>query len=66
MEHIMDDIDKLDQIAKSPKKASGDAGSVERESIKDLIEWERFKAAKNATGKCMPFKRCKMQAPGAE
>jgi len=38
----------IEENATGPKKASGDAGSVEQHSLKDLIEADKHLAAKKA------------------
>jgi len=39
----------IEENATGPKKASGDAGSVEQHSLKDLIEADKHLAAKKAS-----------------
>ena len=33
--------DKINEVANGPSKASGDAGSVEQQNLKDLIEADK-------------------------
>ena len=40
--------DTIEQNAKGPAKASGDAGSVEQHSLPDQIEADRYLASKEA------------------
>ena len=39
----------IEENATGPKRASGDAGSVEQHSLKDLIEADKHLAAKKAS-----------------
>lgn len=43
--------DTIEQNAKGPAKASGDAGSVEQHSLPDQIEADRYLASKEAAKK---------------
>jgi hypothetical protein len=43
--------DKIRENAKGPAKATGDAGSVEQHKLNDLVEVDRYLAAKKAAKK---------------
>ena len=50
-----DDIsDRIDEVAAGPKKASGDLGMVEEQSLEDLIAADKYRAAKAATSGTSP------------
>ncbi len=52
--------------ARNPKRASGDAGSVEQHSLKDQIEADRYLASKEAAkAKNRGVRFSKMVPPGA-
>jgi hypothetical protein len=51
----------------SPKKASGDQGSVEQHSLKDQIEFARYLAGKTATrSRTLGIRFSKLIPPGAD
>lgn len=55
----------IEENATGPKKAAGDAGSVEQHSLKDQIEVEKFTQAKKAMAKPgLGFKLLKISPPG--
>jgi len=39
----------FDQLAQEPKKASNSNGSMERHSLKEMMEAERYQASKDAS-----------------
>lgn len=39
----------FEALANEPKKASNDNGSVERHSLKEMMDAERYQASKNAS-----------------
>ena len=45
----MDLEDKISEVAQGPAKASGDAGSVEQQNLKDLIEADKYLARPETT-----------------
>lgn len=62
----MDLEDTIEEVASSPKKITGDNGSVEEHSIDDLIKADRYlasKRAKAAGGIGVRF--LKIKGPGA-
>ena len=62
------DLEKsIRRNAKSPAKATGDAGSVEQHSLKDQIEADRYLESKKAAKKKgLGLKRTKLVPPGTE
>jgi hypothetical protein len=63
-----DDLDEtIEQNAKGPAKASGDAGSVEQHSLPDQIEADRYLASKEAAKQPQRGLRFnKLVPPGAD
>lgn len=63
-----DDLDEtIEQNAKGPAKASGDAGSVEQHPLTDQIEADRYLASKEAANKPQRGLRFnKLVPPGAD
>jgi hypothetical protein len=63
-----DDLqDTIRENAKSPARASGDAGSVEQHNLKDQIEADKYLASKSATkAKHRGLRFNKIVPPGAE
>jgi hypothetical protein len=58
--------DSITENAKNPKRAQGDAGSVEQHSLKDQIEADRYLASKAAAkSKSLGVKASKMVPPGS-
>ena len=58
--------DKINEVANGPSKASGDAGSVEQQNLKDLIEADKHLANKSASrGRGLGIKRVQLIPPGA-
>ena len=64
----MPDLEKsIRRNAKSPAKASGDAGSVEQHPLRDQIEADRYLASKRAArAKGLGLRRVKLVPPGTE
>jgi hypothetical protein len=59
--------DAIVENAKSPARASGDAGSVEQHNLKDQIEADRYLASKRATHtKHRGLRFNKIVPPGAD
>ena len=57
--------DAIEENATGPKRASGDAGSVEQHSIRDLIEANKHLAAKKAAAaKGLGIKLAKISPDG--
>ena len=65
---VPDDLDDtIEQNAKGPAKASGDAGAVEQHSLPDQIEADRYLASKEAAKKPQRGLRFnKLVPPGAD
>jgi hypothetical protein len=65
---MADDLDEtIEQNAKGPAKASGDAGSVEQHPLPDQIEADRYLASKDAAQKPQRGLRFnKLVPPGAD
>ena len=62
----MDLEDKISEVAQGPAKASGDAGSVEQQNLKDLIEADKYLAQKNASRRRgLGIKQVQLIPPGA-
>ncbi|MBM3983653.1 MAG: hypothetical protein FJ304_25955 [Planctomycetes bacterium] len=63
-----DDLDEtIEQNAKGPAKASGDAGSVEQHPLPDQIEADRYLASKEAAKQPQRGLRFnKLVPPGAD
>ena len=58
--------DKINEVANGPSKASGDAGSVEQQNLKDLIEADKHLANKSAAGRRgLGIKHVQLVPPGA-
>ena len=58
--------DKINEVANGPAKAAGDAGSVEQQNLKDLVEADKYLAQKNASqGRSLGIKRVQLIPPGA-
>lgn len=57
--------DAIKQNADGPKRAQGDAGSVEQHDLKDQIEVDRYLASKEAAKKGLGVKMTKVVPPGA-
>lgn len=64
----MPDIeDTIESLANSPKKASGDSGSVEMQNVSDVIEADRYLASKAAANNVRRGLRfTKLIPPGAD
>lgn len=63
----MDLDDAIEQNAKGPAKASGDAGSVEQHPLPDQIEADRYLASKEAAKKPhRGLRLTKLVPPGAD
>ena len=65
---MADEIDKtIEENAKGPKRASGDAGSVEQHSLADQIAADKYLASKAAgEGTGLGIRRIKLSPPGAD
>ena len=64
---MADDLkDTIKQNAEGPKRASGDAGSVDQHSLADQIEADKYLASKDAASKnpAKAFTRVKIVPPG--
>lgn len=46
--------DRIDEVAAGPKRAQGDMGSIEEQSLDDLIKLKKFQAAEAAAGSSGP------------
>ena len=58
--------DKINEVANGPAKATGDAGSVEQQNLKDLVEADKYLANKNASHRQgLGIKRVQLIPPGA-
>jgi len=57
--------DALRENAQGPKRAQGDAGSVEQHSLTDQIEADRYLASKEAAKKGLGVRMTKVVPPGA-
>ena len=58
--------EKISEVAQGPAKASGDAGSVEQQNLKDLVEADKYLANKNAArSKGLGIKLVQLIPPGA-
>ena len=55
----------IKENAQSPKRASGDSGSVEQHDLKDQIEADRYLSSKDAAKKGLGVRRTKVVPPGA-
>ena len=51
--------------AQGPKRAQGDAGSVEQHDLKDQIEADRYLSSKEAAKKGLGVRMTKVVPPGA-
>ncbi|NUQ49949.1 MAG: hypothetical protein HUU27_08530, partial [Phycisphaerae bacterium] len=54
----------ITENAKGPKRAQGDAGSVEQHPLPDQIEVDRYTASKEAAKKGLGVKMTKVVPPG--
>ena len=64
---MADDLDSaIRDNAAGPKRASGDSGSVDQHSLRDLIETEKYLAGKTAVSSnpAKAFTRVKIVPPG--
>ncbi len=57
--------DAIKENAQGPKRAQGDAGSVEQHDLKDQIEADRYLASKEAAKKGLGVRMTKVVPPGA-
>ncbi len=57
--------DAIKENAQGPKRAQGDAGSVEQHDLKDQIEADRYLASKEAAKKGLGVRMTKVIPPGA-
>jgi len=57
--------DTIKENAQGPKRAQGDAGSVEQHDLKDQIEADRYLASKQAAKKGLGVRMTKVVPPGA-
>jgi hypothetical protein len=57
--------DAMKANAQGPKRAQGDAGSVEQHDLKDQIEADRYLNSKEAAKKGLGVKMTKVIPPGA-
>jgi len=57
--------DTIKENAQGPKRAQGDAGSVEQHDLKDQIEADRYLASKEAAKKGLGVRMTKVVPPGA-
>jgi hypothetical protein len=57
--------DAIKENAQGPKRAQGDAGSVEQHDLKDQIEADRYLASKEASKKGLGVRMTKVVPPGA-
>jgi hypothetical protein len=57
--------DAMKANAQGPKRAQGDAGSVEQHDLKDQIEADRYLNSKEAARKGLGVKMTKVVPPGA-
>jgi len=55
----------ISENAKGPKRAQGDAGSVEQHPLTEQIEADRHLSSKEAAKKGLGVKMTKMVPPGA-
>ncbi len=65
---MSDDLkDTIKQNAEGPKRASGDAGSVDQHSIPDQIAADKYLAGKDAVSRnpAKAFTRVKIVPPGS-
>ena len=61
-----DDLkDTIRENAAGPKRASGDAGSIEQHPLTEQIEADRYLASKQAAKKGLGVKMTKVVPPGA-
>jgi hypothetical protein len=56
---------KIRENAQGPKRAQGDAGSVEQHGLKDQIEADRYLSSKEAAKKGLGVRMTKVVPPGA-
>ena len=57
--------DTIRENAAGPKRASGDAGSIEQHPLTEQIEADRYLASKQAAKKGLGVKMTKVVPPGA-
>ncbi len=57
--------DAIKENAQGPRRAQGDAGSVEQHDLKDQIEADRYLASKEAAKKGLGVRMTKVVPPGA-
>jgi len=63
---MADDLENSIQTnASGPKKASGDAGSVEQHSLSDQIAADRYLNSRQATKSGLGIRKTKLVPPGA-
>ena len=63
---MADDLkNSIHSNASGPKKASGDAGSVEQHSLSDQIATDRYLNSKQATKTGLGIRKSKLVPPGA-
>jgi len=59
--------DTIESNATGPKRAAGDAGSIEQHPLLEQIEADRYIAAKRATrASSFPLRLFKIKHPGAD
>jgi hypothetical protein len=51
-------------LISEPRKATGDSGSMERHSLKDMIEMDKYMADKAAVNSSSPIRHFKLVPPG--
>lgn len=56
--------DAIKENAQGPKRAQGDAGSVEQHDLKDQIEADRYLSSKEAARKGLGVRMTKVVPPG--
>lgn len=57
--------DAIRENAAGPKRAQGDAGSVEQHDLKDQIEADRYLASNEAAKKGLGVRMTRVSPPGA-
>ena len=64
---MADEIDKtIEENAKSPKRASGDSGSIEQHALADQIAADRYLASKKAArSRGLGIRLTKLVPPGS-
>lgn len=58
--------DAIKENAQGPKRAQGDAGSVEQHPLTEQIEADRYLASKEAAKKGLGVRMTKVVPPGAD